>query len=106
MAFACRHCAFKADLFDPQGCSDMEPGPELSCVLSELSSVRAGNWCPQNCFCMDKISFSSPFCSFAFLGFPLFFTSQAKQIILCWGPNSSLEMRPPRIWRGMVVCFD
>ena len=36
---------------------------------------------------------SSPFCSFAFLGSPFFSTNQAKQIFICWGPNSSLEKK-------------
>ena len=31
---------------------------------------------------------SSPFHLFAFLGFPLFSTNQAKHVF-CWGPNSS-----------------
>ena len=34
---------------------------------------------------------SSPFCFvfFAFLGFPVFSTNQAKKIFFCWGPDSS-----------------
>ena len=35
---------------------------------------------------------SSPFCVFAFLGFPVFSTNQANNIYFCWGPNSSLVM--------------
>ena len=33
--------------------------------------------------------FCKPFCFFAFLGFPLFSTHQAKKILFCWVPNSS-----------------